>query len=96
MLIACATLMSAATVSAAGIVGWVGLVIPHVARMLFGMEPAHLLPATALLGALFLVGIDTLARSLFVVEVPIGVLTVVIGAPFFLCVLVRQRRGNWA
>lgn len=96
LVIVCATLMSAATVCVAGIVGWVGLLIPHIARAAFGMEPGRLTLATALLGAVFLLFVDDLARSISIVEVPLGVLTALIGAPFFLFLLMRSRQGQWA
>lgn len=96
LVIACATLMSSATVSVGGIIGWVGLLVPHLARILFGMEPARLIPATALLGGLFLLGVDDMARSMTAVEIPIGVLTAVVGTPFFLLLLLHARHGHWA
>jgi iron complex transport system permease protein len=94
--IICATVISAATVSVAGIVGWVGLLIPHVARILFGVDPSRLFPATALLGAGFLLAIDDLARCMPVIEVPLGALTAIFGAPFFFFLLLRYRNGHWA
>ncbi len=90
-----ATLMTAASVSAAGMVGWVGLVIPHVARMLVGPDARWALPSSALLGAIFLLMVDDLVRSVFTTEVPLGILTAMVGAPFFLLVLARGRRA-WA
>jgi iron complex transport system permease protein len=96
MVIFFATLMSAATVCVAGVIGWVGLLIPHLARASFGMEPGRLTISTALIGAIFLLAVDDLARSISVVEVPIGVLTALIGAPFFLLFLLRTRQGRWA
>jgi iron complex transport system permease protein len=94
-IVAAATLVTAASVAAAGIVGWVGLVVPHLARFLVGPSFPRLLPATALLGGGFLLIIDTLARTLAPVEVPLGILTAVIGTPFFIVLLRRTRRG-WA
>lgn len=88
-----ATLMTAAAVSAAGMVGWVGLVIPHVARMLVGPDARRALPASALLGAIFLLVVDDIARSALSVEVPLGILTALVGAPFFLLLLARGRRS---
>jgi iron complex transport system permease protein len=95
LVISGATLMTAATVSAAGIIGWVGLVIPHVARMLVGPDARRAIPAAALLGATFLLIVDDLVRSVFSTEVPLGILTALVGAPFFLLVLARSRRA-WA
>lgn len=87
-----ATLMTAASVSAAGMVGWVGLVIPHVARMLVGSDARRALPASALLGAIFLLAVDDFARSVLITEVPLGILTALVGAPFFLLMLARGAR----
>ncbi|MCV2216805.1 FecCD family ABC transporter permease [Thauera sp. Sel9] len=91
-LIACATLMTAAAVSIAGIIGWIGLVVPHAARLLVGPEFSRLLPATALLGGAFLVAADTLARSAASIELPLGILTALVGAPVFLWLLARSGR----
>ena len=90
--ILCATLMTAAAVSVSGIVGWVGLVIPHIARLLVGPAFGRLLPTAVLLGAAFLLVVDTLARTLGPTEVPLGILTSVIGAPIFIWVLATARR----
>jgi iron complex transport system permease protein len=95
LLIASATLMTAAAVSITGVIGWIGLIVPHVARLLVGPDFAKLLPASLLLGAGFLVGVDLLARSVATIEVPLGVLTAVVGAPFFLWLLATAKRG-WA
>ena len=92
-IVAAATLVTSASVAAAGIVGWVGLVVPHLARFLVGPSFARLLPATALLGGGFVLLIDTLARTLAPVEIPLGVLTAVIGTPFFIWLLLNQQRG---
>ena len=91
--IGCATLMTAAVVSIAGVVGWVGLVIPHIARMLVGPSFAALLPASILLGAGYMLIVDTLARTIATVEVPLGILTAILGAPVFIWLLARGRRG---
>jgi iron complex transport system permease protein len=91
--IAAATLMTSASVAVAGVIGWVGLVIPHLARLMVGPEFSRLLPASALLGAAFLLGTDTLARSITETEVPLGVLTAFIGTPLFLWQLAAARRS---
>jgi len=93
LLIAGATLVTAASVSIAGVIGWIGLVIPHIARMLVGPDFRRLLPASMLLGASFLLIVDILARTIARIEVPLGILTAAIGAPFFLWLLARGRRG---
>ena len=87
-----ATLMTAAAVSLAGIVGWVGLVVPHVARLVAGPEFSRLLPLAMALGAAFVMLADTLARTLAPIELPLSVLTAGVGAPFFLWLLGRRRR----
>lgn len=94
-IIVSATLITASVTALAGVVGWVGLVIPHIARMLVGPGFGRLLPVSILIGAAYLLAVDTLARTLAAVEVPLGVLTAVIGAPFFVWLLARGRRG-WA
>ncbi|GGF94070.1 iron ABC transporter permease [Rhizobium wenxiniae] len=88
-----ATLITAASVSIAGIVGWVGLVIPHVARLLVGPDFRRLLPAALLLGGGYMLVVDTLARSVALAEIPLGILTAVVGAPFFLWLLASGKRG---
>ena len=89
-----ATLVTSASVAAAGIVGWIGLVVPHIARALVGPSFAALMPAAALLGGGFLLLIDTLARTVAPVEVPLGILTALIGSPFFI-VLLRRAQPGW-
>jgi iron complex transport system permease protein len=93
IVIAAATLMTASVVAISGVIGWVGLVIPHIARMLVGPSFDRLLPTALLLGASYLLLVDTLARTMARIEVPIGILTAVIGAPFFLWLLARGREG---
>lgn len=89
--ILCSTLLTASAVCLSGTIGWIGLIIPHLARLLVGSNHMRLLPATALMGAAFLLVIDTLARTLTGGELPLGILTGFIGAPFFTWVLIRQR-----
>ncbi|MBA0286795.1 FecCD family ABC transporter permease [Stenotrophomonas maltophilia] len=93
-LIAAATLCTAAAVSLAGIIGWVGLVVPHIARLLVGADFRRLLPASLLLGASFLLAADTLARTLAPIELPLGILTAFVGVPCFLLVLARSERRS--
>jgi iron complex transport system permease protein len=90
--IAAATLVTAAAVSISGTVGWVGLIMPHIARMLVGPNFHRLLPASMLLGAVYLLLVDNLARSVTTTEIPIGILTAFLGAPFFLWLLSSGRR----
>jgi len=93
ILIAAATLVTASSVSVAGVIGWVGLVVPHLARFLVGPSFPRLLPTAAILGGGYLLLIDTLARTLATVEIPLGILTAVIGTPFFILLLRQARRG---
>jgi iron complex transport system permease protein len=92
-LIAISTILCAATVSIAGLVGWVGLIIPHAGRMLVGPDNRVLLPTVALLGGLYLLLVDDVARLAFGVEIPLGILTSLVGIPFFPLVLKNARRG---
>ena len=94
VVIAAATLITASVVAISGVIGWVGLVIPHIARMIVGPNFERLLPAAMMMGAAYLVLVDTLARSIGRIEVPIGILTAVVGAPFFLWLLWRGRHGH--
>ena len=87
--------MTAASVAAAGIVGWVGLVVPHLARCLVGPSFPRLLPTAAVLGGSYLLLIDTVARTVSSVEVPLGILTAVIGSPFFIALL-RKSHRTWS
>ena len=91
--IGAATLMTASVVAISGVIGWVGLVIPHVARMMVGPSFDRLLPTAMLLGGSYLLLVDTLARTVARIEVPIGILTAILGAPFFLWLLMRGREG---
>jgi iron complex transport system permease protein len=92
--IVCATLITAATVSMCGMVGWIGLVVPHLARLVVGPNHKILLPTAALMGGCFLLLVDDVARTAGSLEIPVGVLTALIGAPFFLFLLMRERGGE--
>jgi iron complex transport system permease protein len=93
VVISAATLITASVVAISGVIGWVGLVIPHLARMLVGPNFDRLLPAAMLMGGGYLLLVDTLARTMGRIEVPLGILTAIVGAPFFLWLLVRGRTG---
>ncbi len=93
IIILCATLLSTSAVAIGGMIGWVGLIVPHFARMLAGPDYQRLLPAATLIGGIFLMLVDDIARGLFAMELPLGILTALIGAPFFLCLLFRGRRS---
>jgi len=94
-IVAAATLTTSASVATAGIIGWVGLVVPHLARSLVGPDFARLIPAAAILGGGYLLLIDTLARTAAEVEIPLGILTAVVGTPFFIWLLAHMQR-NWS
>lgn len=94
--VALVALIVGAQVSVSGGVGWVGLVIPHLARMLVGPEHTRLLPASAFLGGLYLVLMDTIARSLMPQEIPIGILTAIIGTPVFVILFWKMQGKGWS
>jgi len=91
--IAAATLATAAAVAVSGIIGWVGLVVPHMARRIAGPRFARLLPLSAVAGAAFMVVIDTIARVAVVSELPPGILTAIVGTPVFIALLARTRQA---
>ena len=86
----CATLVTAASISVSGMIGWVGLVVPHLGRRLVGSDYRFLLPASMLAGAAFLLAVDNVSRNLLATEIPIGILTAFLGAPFFLALMLRK------
>lgn len=90
-LIVVSSLLTASAVCISGTIGWIGLVIPHLGRMTVGADHTRMLPVTALLGALFLLLIDTVARSATALEIPLSILTGLLGAPFFAWLLFRQK-----
>ncbi|MEQ5186004.1 FecCD family ABC transporter permease [Providencia rettgeri] len=92
ILIVSATLITASTVSIAGIIGWVGLIVPHITRMIVGANFRYQLPAAMAIGAILLLITDTLARTIAAIELPLGILTSAVGAPFFLAILLQTRR----
>jgi len=94
IIIVCASLITAAAVSISGMIGWVGLVMPHIGRMLVGPCNKKLLPVSALLGGIYLLIIDNICRTALMVEIPIGILTAIIGVPFFLY-LIRKGKQGW-
>ena len=90
-IIFCATVLTASSVCISGTIGWVGLVIPHFSRMLVGPDNRKLLPLSVVLGALFLLVIDTISRASMDSEIPLSILTGLVGAPFYFYLLLRQR-----
>ncbi|MCD8331658.1 MAG: iron ABC transporter permease [Oscillospiraceae bacterium] len=93
VVIVCATLVTASSIAVAGMIGWVGLVVPHMCRKLVGSNFKALLPTSMLAGAAFLLLVDDISRTLYETELPIGILTAVVGAPFFLYLMLRKE-GN--
>ena len=96
VVITAATLMTSAAVAASGIIGWIGLVVPHLARLTVGPAFTRLLPVSVLFGAGFLLAVDTVARTIGAVELPLGVLTAALGTPVFLWLLAFSRRPAWS
>ena len=96
IILALVSLIVAAQVSVSGIVGWVGLIVPHFARLIAGPDHRRLLPASALTGAMFLVAVDDIARTVVAQEIPIGVLTAGIGTPVFALVFWRSQAKGWS
>ena len=90
MITICATLITAGAVSVSGIIGWAGLVIPHLTRRFVGNDYRYLMPASMIFGAFFLLLIDDIARNLFATEIPLGILTALAGAPVFLWLITRK------
>ena len=94
LLIVITTLVCSITVAAGGMVGWVGLMIPHIARMITGPDNRQLVPVAALIGGIYLLLTDDLCRAIFSSEIPIGIMTSMMGVPFFILVLSRTS-GRW-
>ncbi|AHV98824.1 FecCD family ABC transporter permease [Paenibacillus sabinae] len=90
-----ATLATAGAVCMAGVVGWVGLVIPHIGRMVAGNDNRKLIPLSISLGAAFMILIDTLSRTIIESEIPLGILTSLVGAPFFIYLIKKTKGGGW-
>lgn len=93
IIILCATLLTAAAICISGTIGWIGLIMPHLARMVVGQDNQKVLPISALLSAIFLVVVDTTARNLTGAEIPLGIITGFLGTPFFAYVLIRQKNN---
>jgi iron complex transport system permease protein len=94
IIIVCATLMTSAAVSVSGVIGWVGLVVPHISRMIVGPNYSRLLPMSMVIGASFMLLVDDLSRTIAATEIPLGILTSLVGAPLF-AYLIRRGRMGW-
>ena len=96
IIILCATLATAGAVCVSGVIGWIGLVIPHIGRMLVGNDNRVLVPVSLSLGACFLVLVDNMGRMITGSEIPLGILTALLGGPFFVYLLKKTKGGGWA
>ena len=94
VVIICATLLTASSVAISGMIGWVGLVIPHFCRMIFGYDYRKIIPASALFGATFLMVVDNIARLATTAEIPLGILTSFVGAPIFVYLILKGGTGR--
>ena len=94
IIIVAATLVTASCVSMCGQIGWVGLVVPHISRMIFGSDNRLVIPTSISFGIIFMIVMDTLSRSLSAAELPVSILTALVGAPLFI-VLIKKTGGNW-
>ena len=88
-----ATFVSALSVTIAGIIGWIGLIVPHIARFIFGADNRAVLASSAMIGAIFLLFCDSFSRLIFTSEIPIGIVTSLFGIPMFIIVLRRAKRS---
>jgi len=95
ILIVTSSFIVAMTVATCGQICWIGLIIPHMARTLVGPEHEKMLPVTALLGAIFMLGADGVARSVSAAEIPVGIITALVGAPIFGFLLYKNRGSGW-
>ena len=91
VVIICATVLTSSSVCLAGTIGWVGLVVPHFSRLLVGSSNKKLIPISAILGSIFMLLVDTLTRTIGVIEMPVSVMTGIIGAPFFIFLLIKRK-----
>lgn len=90
-----ATLATSSAVCISGTIGWIGLIIPHIARMIVGNDNTKLIPWSMSLGATFLILMDTVSRTISTSEIPIGILTAIVGTPFFVFLLKKTKGGGW-
>ena len=93
LVVICAAAMTSSVISMCGQVGWVGLIVPHMCRMIWGQDNKKLIPASISIGAAFMVIVDTVARSISAAEIPVSILTAIIGAPFFIFILTYRRKS---
>jgi iron complex transport system permease protein len=94
LLVGLTTLTTAVSVAISGVIGWVGLVVPHLARGIVGPDSRRLIPASIAMGAIYMMLLDDVARTLTMAEIPLGILTGIVGAPVF-AFLLRRSRSDW-
>lgn len=94
IVIACSTILTAASVCISGTIGWIGLIMPHLARMLVGQNNVRVIPSAALLSSIFLIVVDLLARNITGAEIPLSIITGFVGTPFFAFVIIKQKRDS--
>lgn len=94
IVIACSTILTAASVCISGTIGWIGLIMPHLARMLVGQNNVRVIPSAALLSSIFLIVVDLLARNITGAEIPLSIITGFVGTPFFAFVIMKQKRDS--
>ena len=93
--IAFATLATAGAVCISGVIGWIGLVVPHMCRMVIGSDNKWLIPASISIGACFMIFVDTICRTVSGAEIPLGIVTAIVGGPFFIYLLKKTKGKNW-
>lgn len=94
IIIACSTVLTAASVCISGTIGWIGLIMPHLARMIVGQNNVRVIPAAALLSSIFLIIVDLMARNLTGAEIPLSIITGFVGTPFFAFVILKQKKES--
>ena len=92
MIVLLATLITSVSICVSGIIGWVGLLIPHITRLIYGANCAVLVPMSAILGAIFLMLADTLARSITTAEIPLSIITAIVGAPSIAIIMIKKAK----
>lgn len=95
IVIGLATMATAGAVCVSGVIGWVGLVVPHMCRMVVGSDNKWLIPASISVGACFMVFVDTICRTITGAEIPLGIVTAIVGGPFFIYLLKKTKGSNW-
>lgn len=94
IIIACSTILTAASVCISGTIGWIGLIMPHLARMIVGQNNVRVIPSAALLSSIFLIVVDLMARNLTGAEIPLSIITGFVGSPFFAFVILKQKKDS--